>query len=107
MTKAYTLATYRVLPGQEEAFITAWNDLAATLSSLPNPPYWGTLIRSTTDRTLFHSFGPWADAHDVAAMRNNSGAGAAFQAVHELCLEMTPGDYEIVTHVKVREEPSA
>lgn len=106
MSKAYTLATYRVVPGKEDEFVKVWNDLAATFSSLPNPPYWGTLIRSTSDPTLFHSFGPWGDADDVAAMRENSSAGAAFQAIQSLCLEMTPGDYEIVAHVKVRDEPS-
>jgi hypothetical protein len=40
MSKAYTLATYRVSPGKEEAFIKAWNDLAKTFSSLRSPPYW-------------------------------------------------------------------
>ncbi len=105
MKKAYTLATYKVVPGREKAFIDAWNDLVVAISSLPNPPYWGTLIRSISDPTLFHSFGPWEDPHDVLAMRDDPGAGAAFQAVHELCVEMSPGDYDVVAHVKVRDEP--
>ena len=107
MTKAYTLATYKVVAGKEDEFIKRWNDLAATFSSLPNPPYWGTLIRSTTERTLFHSFGPWEDASHVQAMRNNPEAGRAFQGLHDVCTELTPGDYEIITEVKVRDEPSA
>lgn len=40
-------------------------------------------------------------------MRREPGALAAFQAIAELCAEMTPGDYELVTHVKVRDEPAA
>jgi hypothetical protein len=107
MAKAYTLATYKVFPSKEAEFIAAWNDLAATFSSLPRPPYWGTLIRSTTDPTLFHSFGPWESASDVAAMRADAKAAAAFQTIAALCREMTPGNYEVVTHVKVREEPAA
>jgi quinol monooxygenase YgiN len=104
MTKAYTLATYRVIPGKEDAFIKAWRDLANTFSALTSPPYWGSLIRSQTERNVFHSFGPWKNASDVAAMRNNSEAAAAFQAIRALCQDMTPGDYELVVHVKVRDE---
>lgn len=107
MTRAYTLATYKVVPGKEAEFIKVWKDLATTFSSLPNPPYWGTLIRSTVDPSLFHSFGPWENANDVAAMRNNASAAAAFQAIQDVCVEVTPGDYEIVMHVAVRDEPNA
>lgn len=107
MTTAYTLATYKVVPGKESEFVAAWNNLAATFSALPKPPYWGTLIRSTTDPTIFHSFGPWQDASDVAAMRNDPNASAAFQKIAIACREMTPGNYELITHVRVREEPRA
>lgn len=98
----FTLATYRVKPGKEEDFIERWQKLADTFSSLENPPFWGTLIRSKTSRNLFHSFGPWEKPEDVAAMRSNADAGAAFQAIHELCDELTPDDYEVVLHVRVR-----
>ena len=97
--QAYTLAMYRVKAGQEDAFMSAWNGLAETFSSLPNPPLWGTLIRHRTDRTLFYSFGPWRSAEHVTAMRESPEAGEAFRRLHELCVELTPGDYEVVTHV--------
>ena len=105
MAPAYTLATYKVIPGKEDEFISAWNGLAKAFSSLPSPPYWGTLIRSKTDRSVFHSFGPWEKADDVRAMRASSVAAEAFDAIRRLCVEMTPGDYELVTHIAVREEP--
>ena len=107
MLRAYTLATYKVIPGKEDEFIATWNDLAKAFSSLPSPPYWGTLIRSQTDRSLFHSFGPWEHADDVRAMRANPVAVAAFDAIRRLCVDMAPGDYELVTHVAVREEREA
>ncbi len=99
--RAYTLAMYRVKAGREDAFVSAWNGLAGTFSSLPNPPLWGTLIRHRTNRTLFYSFGPWQSAEDVAAMRRNAAAGEAFGRLRELCAELTPGDYELVRHVEV------
>jgi quinol monooxygenase YgiN len=100
--QAYTLAMYRVKAGQEEAFISAWNGLADTFTSLPEPPIWGTLIRHLTDRTLFYSFGPWHSPEHVKAMRENPEAGKMFAKLHELCVELTPGDYEIITHVDVQ-----
>ncbi len=105
MSKAYTLATYRVAAGKEEKFIKAWTALAEMFSSLPSPPYWGTLIRSAADPRLFHSFGPWESAETVAAMRASPEAAAAFGAIRKLCEDMTPGDYELVVHVAVRDEP--
>jgi hypothetical protein len=92
---------YRVKVGREEAFLAAWDELADTFTSLPNPPLWGTLIRHRVDRTLFYSFGPWRGAQDVAAMRESAEAGAAFGILRELCDELTPGDYEVVRHVDV------
>lgn len=102
--QAYTLAMYRVRPGSENDFIQSWNALAETFRSLDNPPLWGTLIRHASDRRLFYSFGPWQDAGDVRMMRENPDAGRAFARIRELCEEMTPGDYEVVTHVEVRNE---
>jgi hypothetical protein len=106
MATSYTLASYKVKPGCEDQFMRAWNDLASTFSSLPNPPYWGTLIRSRSDRTLFYSFGPWENEADVAAMRTNDKAAAAFRGIQDACEAMTPGDYDLVRHVRVREEPA-
>ena len=100
--QAYTLAMYRVKAGQEDAFVSVWNKLADTFTALPNPPLWGTLIRHQTDRTLFYSFGPWQSTEHVKAMRESVGAQEAFRKLHELCIELTPGDFEIVTHVDVQ-----
>jgi len=99
--RAYTLAMYRVKAGQEDAFVSAWGALAETFSSLPEPPLWGTLIRHRTDPTLFYSFGPWRSAEHVRAMRENPAAAKAFGRLREFCDELTPGDYEVVTHVDV------
>jgi quinol monooxygenase YgiN len=104
MTQAYTLTTYRVIPGKEDEFVAAWTALTVTFSSLDNRPYRGTLIQSTQDRTLFHSFGPWESAEHVAAMRNSPEAAAAFKAINELCVEMMAGDYTVISHIEMREK---
>ncbi|MEP7207429.1 MAG: hypothetical protein ABI920_10860 [Casimicrobiaceae bacterium] len=101
-TQPFTLAMYRVRPGQEDAFIAAWDRLAATFSSLPEPPLWGALIRHWSDRTLFYSFGPWEAPEHIKAMRENAQAAAAFAALQPLCETLTPGDFDVVRHVDVR-----
>src|SRR5688572_4947599 len=101
---AYTLAMYRVKKGREDDFVRIWNELADTFINLPNPPIAGTLIRSVTERSLFYSFGPWPSADDVAAMRASPKAGEMFGKLREVCDELTPGDYEVVTHVDVEEQ---
>ena len=98
----YTLAMYRVRAGKEENFMEAWRSLAQTFCSLPEPPLWGTLVRSASDPSLFYSFGPWKDAVHVSAMRADAQAREAFERLGALCTEMTPGDYEIIEHVDAR-----
>ena len=100
--QAYTLAMYRVKAGREDEFVAAWNELVSTFSSPPEPPQWGTLIRHRADRTLFYSCGPRRTLEHVRAMRESPAAGAAFARIRELCEELTPGDFEVVTHVDVR-----
>ena len=52
----YTLAGWRVAPGNEDAFVAVQQELAAVFLSLKPPPRWGTLIRSVDDPDLFYSF---------------------------------------------------
>ncbi len=97
----YTHAMWRVRPGQEEAFIQAWSQLADAFAALEKRPRWGTLIRSTTEPKLFYSFGPWASLSDAAEMRANPGAQQALERVRSYCLEATPGVYELVRHIEL------
>lgn len=101
-TLPFTLATYRVRNGKEAEFVDRWTALAEVFADLDRPPFWGTLIRNRSQPDLFHSFGPWESPDDIVAMRSNARAAAAFQAVRECCDEMTPGDYAVVRHVRVR-----
>ncbi|HEX8680253.1 MAG TPA: antibiotic biosynthesis monooxygenase [Chthoniobacterales bacterium] len=99
----YTLAMYRVKPGAENSFVAAWRELARTFVSLPAPPVSGTLIRSTNDPGLFYSFGPWKNPAHVAAMRAHPAAMNAFARIRELCIDVTPGEYEMIEHVQIQQ----
>ena len=81
----YTLARWLVAPGNEDAFVAAWHDLAAFFLSLKAPSRWGTLLRSLDDPRLFHSFGPWPSTETIAAMRADPAAPAAIGKLTALC----------------------
>lgn len=98
----FTLATYHVKTGFEDVFVERWKQLADVISSLESPPFWGTLIRSKSHPNVFHSFGPWEKSEDVADMRSNESVAAAFDAIHQVCDDLAPDDYDVVLHVRVR-----
>lgn len=97
----YTLAEWRVRPGQEAAFVAAWEGLARVFAALPAAPLWGTLLRSETEPQLFYSFGPWQRPEHIAAMRADPAAQAAMAAIRDLCESATPGGYRLIRHVEV------
>jgi hypothetical protein len=98
-SEVYTHAEWLVLPGREEEFIAAWKELGDAFAALEHPPIWGTLLRSTSERRLFYSFGPWRSVADVAAMRAHAPTQVSLQRVGALCERATPGGYERVAHV--------
>lgn len=98
----YTHAEWRVRPGREAEFIAAWRRLAAVFAALPARPLWGTLLQSEQEPSLFYSFGPWASAADVAAMRADPRAQETLAALAALCERATPGPYRRVVHVDLR-----
>ena len=99
---AYTLAMWRVRPGQEEEFIRAWReDLADYFLSLPGV-MGGTLLRSLEDPSLFYSFGPWRSLEDIRAMRADPRTPAVMGKLRDLCVEATPGVYQRVLTLGVQ-----
>ena len=91
----YTCARWLVRPGQEEAFVAAWHELAEEFLRLPHPPQWGMLVRNVDNPREFVSFGPWPDMDAIAAMRASAKATASLGRVRALCEESTPGNYAV------------
>ena len=92
----YTSARWLVRPGQEEAFVAAWQALGRVFLRLPSPPGWGILLRSDADPREFVSFGPWPDREAIAAMRADPEAAAALARLREMCDVATPASYHVV-----------
>lgn len=104
--QVYTHALWRVRPGEEEAFVAAWDELAGAFSTLPARPLWGTLLRSSAEPSVFYSFGPWQSASDVEAMRADPGAARALERVRSYCTEATPEPCTLVRHVQLQPGPA-
>jgi hypothetical protein len=93
----YTLAVWKVKPGQEESFIAGWKEggaFAFTLPSPPVPPY--VLIQSLQDPTLFYSFGSWRSLEDAQAMQVHARTGEIMGKLAALCEEATSGAFRVV-----------
>lgn len=98
----YTLATWRVRDGENEAFVEAWRAVGEVFSNLPGErPAWGTLVQSLDDEQLYVSFGPWPSAEAIAAMRADPDAQAGLKRLMDLCDQATPGGFRLVEHVEV------
>lgn len=92
----YTLGAWHVQDGRQQEFIATWKELGDIFNSLPNPPGKGILIQSTTDSTLFYSFGPWENAEAVDAMRNDERAREGIGKLMALCTTAAPGSFKVV-----------
>ena len=101
---AYTVARWRVAPGQEESFRTAWVELVDTLADLARPPLCGTLLQHRTDPTVFYSFGPWDDAQDIDDMCHDSAGQDAFLKVAALCVDAEPGVFRLVERIECKSD---
>lgn len=101
MTGAYyTLGVWRVREGREADFIAAWMAVGDAFFELPGPPGPGTLLRSESDPSLFHSFGPWDRLEDIQAMRADPRAQAAIARLVDLCEEALPGTFRVVAEAQ-------
>ena len=89
----YTLARWLVRSGQEDAFVAAWNELAAYFLGLRQPPRWGMLLRSVDEPRLFYSFGPWPSLETIASMRADPRTPDAMARLTELCEAADPGTF--------------
>ena len=95
--QVYTLGVWQVKPGHEAEFVLAWKQLGVAFAALARGPSGkGVLIQSTTDPTMFYSFGPWRSAADVATMREDPQAQAAIEKLRQLCTEAKPGMFRVI-----------
>lgn len=99
---AWTLVTWRVLDGRENAFIEAWRALGEALAGLDHPPMWGVLLQNHHDSRAFSSFGPWHSFHEIEVMRKDASVQEAFQRLVDCCHEAEGGTFRLAEHMDAR-----
>jgi heme-degrading monooxygenase HmoA len=75
----YTVGLWKVKPGEEDAFVSAWRDMA-TATANEHAGASAILLRDRDTPTLFISAGPWDSLEKIEAWRASttftSGVGA-------------------------------
>ena len=99
--KYYTLAKWKVKPGNEQVFIEAWTKLGEVFTKLEHPSLHGTLLRNLEDETLFYSYGPWNNLSDIEEMRANPECRNAIRNVMNLCEIAEPGNYKVEKEINL------
>ena len=85
----YTSGTWKVIPGNEDAFIDAWKHLAEqTKADFPGST--ATLLRDRDDPTLFVSFGPWDSIEQIERWRASDTFQSGVGTIRPLLAEFTP-----------------
>ncbi len=92
----YTLASWHIKEGHEEAFLQVWKEELASAFLSVNPTAQGTLIQSLEDPRQFYSFGPWESLEQMQAARSDPRARAAIGKLMGLCDEAKPGPFRVV-----------
>ena len=85
----YTLALWKVKPGREEEFISAWRDLAAgTKSDFPGAS--AVLLRDRDTPNLFVSSGPWESLEQSQQWRASSTFTEGVAKIREVLEDFEP-----------------
>jgi hypothetical protein len=71
MPAIWTHGVWKVKPGREDEFVSAWRTMAREAMETFDPPGPPHLFRDRDDPHIFRSFGPWNDAETVRRFRES------------------------------------
>jgi heme-degrading monooxygenase HmoA len=93
MDELYTCGTWTVVPGQEDEFIAAWDDLAQWTKQNVAGARWATLVQDADQPSRFLTFGPWESAEAIEAWRASDGFRERIGRIRTLLDAFEPGTY--------------
>jgi heme-degrading monooxygenase HmoA len=96
--QVYTSALWTVKPGQEDAFVAAWNDFADWAKGQPGAGRFG-LGRDVEDDRCFMSFAPWEDFDDLLNWRQSDEYAAHVDRLRQYVERFRPSTYELILEV--------
>ncbi len=86
----YTLAVWTVKPGNDAAFVKAWDDFALWTSAHQEGAGTAVLVQDVENPLRFISFGSWPDKDVIVDWRGSAGFKKAFASFRELCSDIQP-----------------
>ncbi|MEN6518148.1 MAG: antibiotic biosynthesis monooxygenase family protein [Methanospirillum sp.] len=86
----FTLAEWEVRPGDEAAFIEAWDRFAEWTAEHQPGAVVGALLQDATNSRRFVSYGPWERPEQIAPWRATPEFLESFARFRELCTAITP-----------------
>lgn len=98
LEQVYTVGLWTVRPGNEAAFISAWQSFAEWTTKHQPGAMTGTLLQDLEQPQRFISFGPWKDAEGVRAWRNLPEFKAFASKAKELCDNFQPSMMKAVAY---------
>jgi heme-degrading monooxygenase HmoA len=95
MSQIYTTGSWQPNPGNEQAFVEAWETFAAWASTMPGA---GTLrlTRDLRDPSRFVSFGSWESLDEVHAWKSSPEFRERMAQVLQHVGEFHPAELELV-----------
>ena len=94
----YTSGRWKVLPGEEDEFISAWHELA-TRTKADFPDSTAVLLRDRDDPTLFLSFGPWDSIELIEQWRASDTFQAGVTKIRPHLADFSPHTLDPVASV--------
>lgn len=73
MAEVFTYGRWTVVPGKQDEFRTAWEDLARWTAQNIEGAGWAKLLLDGEDPNLFLSFGIWHDPGAIQRWRTSDG----------------------------------
>jgi heme-degrading monooxygenase HmoA len=99
VTETYTSGSWKVKPGEEDAFVAAWKGFVSWAKEHDGS---GTfrLVRDVEDPTRFMSFAPWESFEAQQAWKELPEFPERIGRVRAHCTDFQPSTYELVTTVR-------
>jgi quinol monooxygenase YgiN len=94
----YTSGRWKVAPGKEDDFVSAWAELA-TRTRGDFPESTAVLLRDREDPTLFLSFGPWPSIAEIEQWRTSETFQSGIGKIRPLLAEFTAHTLDPVASV--------
>ena len=99
MEEIWTYGTWVVQPGNEDAFIAAWYDLAQWTSQSFLPGASAHLLRDAENPQVFTSLGGWPDAETIDRWRESEGFREHISRIVTLVASFEPHTGYVVAEV--------